>query len=234
MFFVLFTALLAFSTYMVISILLQSEKEEQAFKTLASSVRSEISTSQYDYLKQENEDFFGWISIEGTALNYPVMYTPNDPEYYLRRAFDKSSSQSGVPFLDANYSEGSLNYLLYGHNMKNGTMFSTLMSYTSEEFFKEHPIIKFDTLQESGEYMVLAAFYSEAPLQEEGGFKYYQYANLMNQVDFETYLQEVTARSLYSTEISAEYNDQLLTLSTCSYHAPNGRFIVVAKKINFN
>ncbi len=185
-------------------------------------------------MKQENKDFFGWISIEDTELNYPVMYTPNNAEYYLHRAFDHSSSQSGVPFLDANYVEGSQNYLVYGHNMRNGTMFSILMSYASEEFLKEHPIIKFDTLEESGEYKVLAAFYSEAPIQEEGEFKYYEYANLTNQIDFETYLQEITARSLYRTGISADYKDQLLTLSTCSYHTPNGRFVVVAKRININ
>ncbi len=213
-------------------IIVQSQKDEHAFKTLALSVKEESFTSPYAGLKQENDDFFGWISIEDTELNYPVMYTPNRGDYYLHRAFDKSSSQSGVPFLDANYEEGSRNYLIYGHNMRNGTMFSTLISYASEQFFKEHPIIKFDTLEESGEYKILSAFYSEAPIQGSVEFKYYEYANLTNQADFETYLQEVTSRALYPTGVFVDEKDQLLTLSTCSYHASNGRFIVVAKKIN--
>lgn len=85
-------------------------------------------------MKEQNPDFFGWISIEGTELNYPVMHTPKDEEYYLRRDFNGEDSQSGVPFLSASCYEGCGNYLIYGHNMKNGSMFATLLAYADRDF----------------------------------------------------------------------------------------------------
>ena len=106
----------------------------------------------YAPLFERNPDLFGWIKIENTKLNYPVMYTPDDPEYYLRRAFDSSNSMSGVPFLDGRCFEGCGNYLIYGHHMKNGTMFAPITSYVKEEFWQKHPVIRFDTLYETGTY----------------------------------------------------------------------------------
>ncbi|WP_243416936.1 class B sortase [Pseudoflavonifractor capillosus] len=159
------------------------------------------------------------------------MYTPEEPEYYLRRAFDGTDSQSGVPFLDASCTEDGSNYLIYGHNMKNGSMFAALLSYADADFAKEHPIIRFDTLTESGIYEVLAAFYTEIyPKDAEGVFRYYQYTTLDTPERFAEYLSNVKAAALYNTGVEAEYGDQLLTLTTCSYHTGNGRFVVVARK----
>lgn len=246
------------SAYMVISQSVQARKEKQAFDDLTAQIiheepsekvsRSEASGTtdpsnmgqqdvpedvhRYDNLYAQNPDLFGWISIEGTPINYPVMHTPDDPEHYLRRAFDGSYSLSGVPFLDADCCMDCGNYLIYGHNMKNGTMFASLLDYGNEEFRLEHPIIRFDTMDASGEYEVLAAFYAEIyRVEDQGVFRYYTYTDLTNEDVFNEYLQKVYDASLYETGVSAKYGDQLLTLSTCSYHAENGRFVVIARAI---
>ena len=185
----------------------------------------------YGELREENPDFCGWISIEGTELNYPVMHTPSEPERYLRRSFDGKYSVSGTPFLDGACYEGCGNYIVYGHMMKNGTMFAALKDYTSEDFWREHPVIRFDTPERAAEYEVLAAFYSRAYYQDETGvFRYYRYTDLTDPSAFEEYLAGVRAAALYDTGVDAQYGDELLTLSTCSYHTDNGRFVVVARR----
>lgn len=198
-------------------------------KTTAESVAPSL--SPYTALKEGNADLFGWIKIEGTKLDYPVMYTPEEPEYYLRRAFDKSNSVSGVPFLDGNFIEGGNHYLIYGHNMKNGTMFHALLDYAEPEFWNEHPSITFDTLQKNGSYTVIGAFYSRVYYQDETDvFRFYAYSDLSDPEVFLEYVNNVAAASLYDTGESAAYGDTLLTLVTCSYHTKNGRFVVVARK----
>ena len=192
---------------------------------------TDAASSPYTALKEQNPDFFGWISIEGTELNYPVMHTPEDGEYYLRRDFDGNTSQSGVPFLEASCFAGCGNYLIYGHNMKNGAMFASLLSYADREYWEQHPIIRFDTLEETGEYEVQAAFYSQVYQQDtEGVFHYYQYTDLSDPDRFAEYVEQMQSSALYDTGVDVEYGDQLLTLSTCSYHTENGRFVAVAKK----
>lgn len=234
-----------FSTAMVVRYAVRSYSEQKAFETLASIAEEDakgnlplsgINTEETNYispylsLKEQNEDFFGWLSSEGTSINYPVMHTPDDPEYYLRRAFDKSYSLSGVPFLDATCFPGCGNYLIYGHNMSNGTMFASLLSYAKQEFWEKHPVIQFNTMEETGRYSVLAAFYSEIYPEEVDGFRYYRYTDLRDVEDFDYYISQVKDAALYDTGVTAEYGDTLLTLSTCSYHTTNGRFVVVARK----
>lgn len=256
----IFVAMFLLSAYMVYSISAQARREQQTFAELEEIVRTSIkselkeieqnsaqtlpdtapsnempetneSISPYIVLKEMNPDFFGWLSIEGTKLNYPVMHTPEDGEYYLRRDFEGSHSESGVPFMAANCYEGCGNYLIYGHHMKNGTMFGSLLSYADRTYWEEHPVIRFDTLASSGEYEVMAAFYSEAYSQDaEGVFRYYQYTDVSDASVFSDYVSQVQKAALYDTGISAVYGDELLTLSTCSYHTKNGRFVVVARK----
>lgn len=184
--------------------------------------------SPYQSLKDENPDFYGWISIEGTTIDYPVMYTPEDPAYYLRRAFDGTDSHSGVPFLDGGCFPGCGNELIYGHNLNTGGMFSDLLDYDDADFWRDHPVIQFDTLESQGTYEVLAAFYTEVSGTPEA-FPYYQYTDLRDEATFDAYVEGVTQSSLYNTGITPQYGDALLTLSTCSYHATDGRFVVVAR-----
>ncbi len=192
---------------------------------------AEVPFDRYDAVYAQNHDLFGWISIEGTKVDYPVMYTPEDPEHYLHRAFDGSSSQSGVPFLDGDCYEGCGNYILYGHHMRNGTMFATLQNYEKKEFWLEHPVIRFDTVREPGEYEVLAGFYARVYRKNEDAvFRYYNYTDLTDKETFDEFMNQVKAAALYDTGVTAEYGDGLLTLTTCSYHTSDGRFVVVAKR----
>ena len=239
-------AVFLFSAGMVARYAIRSHSEQEAFEQLA-SIPDTVATeenllpsgangaeekhiSPYLPLKQQNEDFWGWLSIEGTVINYPVMHTPDDPEYYLHRAFDKSDSRSGVPFLDAACFPECGNYLIYGHHMSNGTMFADLLSYTDQEFWKEHPNIYLDTLESAGSYSILAVFYSEIYPEGVEGFRYYLYTDVRDPQDFDSYIHQVKEAALYDTGVTAEYGDRLLTLSTCSYHTENGRFVVVARQ----
>ena len=242
------------SAYMVISQLVREKRDEEAFEALIDQIGQTEPTStpdpgpvgspppqaeptpsgfhKYDALYEQNHDLFGWVCIDGTKLNYPVMHTPDDPEHYLRRAFDETYSVSGVPFLDGGCYTGCGNYIVYGHHMKNGTMFAALADYADESFWREHPVIQFDTLDGAGEYEVLAAFYSKAyKVTDKTAFRYYNYTDLTNEAVFDEYLDQVRKASLYDTGVTAEYGDQLLTLSTCSYYTANGRFVVVARKV---
>ena len=181
---------------------------------------------------EKNTDLIGWVSIKGTSINYPVVWSPGDPEYYLRRSFEKEYSQSGVPFLDAACDPEKNQLLIYGHNMRDGSMFTPLLSYQNEEFWKEHPTISFDMLSVQGEYEVVAAFFSQIYYaNQEEGFRYYQYTDLSSQETFEEFAEQVKLAALYDTGNKITYGDKLLTLSTCSYHTGNGRFVVVAKKV---
>lgn len=186
---------------------------------------------KYDLLYEQNHDMFGWVKIDGTKLDYPVMLTPDEPERYIRRAFDETYSSSGVPFMEEDCYEGCGNYIAYGHHMKNGTMFAALMEYANEEFWREHPVIHFDTIHEPGEYEVMSAFYGKVyNVDDTGVFRYYNYTDLTDEDTFNEYVSKVKKLSRYDTGVTAEYGDQLITLITCSYHTDEGRFVVVARK----
>ena len=186
---------------------------------------------QYDALWKQNNDLAGWLYIEGTKLDYPVMYTPEDPEYYLHRGFYRDYAASGCLFIGPGSTPEGSHAVVYGHHMKNGTMFGSLDQYQKESYYRDHPVIHFDTLTEEGSYEVLGVFYSRVYTDaDEGVFRYYQYTDLAGEDAFNDYVRQVKAASLYDTGVEAVYGDRLLTLSTCSYHTENGRFVVVARQ----
>ena len=211
--------------------MLAVQKSENQEKSVTGTKGENGMLQAYEALYKENQDLAGWIRIEGTKLNYPVMFTPETPEYYLHRSFDRSDSVSGVPFIGEGSSPAGSNVMVYGHHMKNGTMFAVLLKYAEEDFWNEHPVIWFDSLYEENVYEVVGAFYSRVCDQKENAFKYYEYTDLSSPKQFDAYLRQVKEASLYDTGIAAEYGEQILTLSTCSYHVKNGRFVVVARKI---
>ena len=179
----------------------------------------------------KNPDMFGWIQIEGTKVDYPVMHTPEDPEKYLYKSFNKIPTASGTPFIDAKCSPDSDNLIIYGHNIKNGTMFNSIIKYESIDYFNEHPVIKFDTIFEKQEYEVMSAFYDRVYYKSETDvFKFYQFIDAEDQAHFDSAVQTLKDKSIYDTGITAEYGDQLIMLVTCAYHTENGRFVVVARK----
>ena len=128
--------------------------------------------TQYASVYEQNPDLFGWICIENTVLDYTVMHTPDDPEKYLRLSFEGEISTAGTPFMDAKCEIDSDNYIIYGHNMKNGTMFREILQYANKSYWQEHPMIRFDTLCEQGEYDVLAAFYDRVYYADENCFSF--------------------------------------------------------------
>lgn len=191
-----------------------------------------IMLAKYESIFEQNNDFFGWLQIEGTAVDYPVMHTPDDPEFYLRNNFAGDYSVSGVPFMASECYEGCGNYIIYGHNMKNGSMFNSILSYRDEKYWKEHPTICFDTLYQSGEYEIYAAFYSKVyNIDEADVFRVYDYVDLSKEQIFNDFTQQAKAAAIYETNATASFGDEFITLITCSYHENNGRFVVIAKRI---
>lgn len=189
---------------------------------------------QYSVLYERNPDMAGWIRIEDTVVNYPVMLTPGDEEYYLKRGFDKKSDINGIPFMDTRctITEPVSNYLIYGHNMKNGSMFSSLLKYEDRAFYLEHPLIYFDTVYEAGVYEIVGAFRTAVAYVGQDVYRYYQFIQAASQEEFDEYIGFVKENSFYETGITAEYGTQLLTLSTCDRSIEDGRFVVVARKMD--
>lgn len=187
---------------------------------------------EYQTLYSLNKRLIGWVKIDDTYIDYPVLQTVNN-DYYLNHNFDQEEDKNGSIFLDKDCSiyPHSTNLILYGHHMRSGRMFGQLNKYSSEKFYKEHKYIQFDTIYEKGTYEVMYVFRSKIYEESEIVFKYYQFTDAVSETEFESNMMQMADMSLYDTGVSAEYGDELLTLSTCDYYTSDGRFVVVAKKI---
>ena len=220
---------------------------------------------KYTELLKINPYIAGWLKIDDSVIDNPVVYTPGSQNYFLHRAIDGSEESRGTLFIAINWQEGYNNTLIYGHNMKDGTAFGSLAKFADESYGKSHNIIHFDTLYEEREYELYAAFYSQIAEEDletdedraeadqaieegeidlfydfgdydifrqekdedAGRFRYYYYTDLADRADFEYFAENVKKRALYDTGVEAEWGDEFVTLSTCSYHVYNGRFVVV-------
>lgn len=193
-----------------------------------------------------NPDCAGWITIDGTVIDYPVMQTPDDEQYYLNRDFDGKYSAYGCIIADTDscigtgtaaedYSDGtrpSTNIILHGHNMKNGTMFGSLDKFRDQTFTKNHPIIKFSSLYEDREYEICSVFLSQVYKKDETDvFKYYQFFEAQSEDEFNGFYRQIKKEALFDTGVDAEYGDEFITLSVCAYHVDNGRLVVVGKRV---
>ena len=251
----------------------------------------QVPLDKYLDLLEINPFVAGWLEIDGSKINDPVVYTPGSQNYFLHRDLDGTPLEKGTFFIAINWRDGFHNTLIYGHNMKDGSGFGSLAKFADKDYGMSHNIIRFDTLYEEQEYELLAAFYSqidedeletegdredrdkiivqksierkkeegititEAELtvkdlaldrdfgdkdiyreekdEDNGRFRYYYYTDLADESDFDYFIDNVKERALYDTGVDARYGDDLLTLSTCSYHVKNGRFIVVAVRRNY-
>ncbi len=184
---------------------------------------------KYIRLYKKNSDLVGWIKIDGTQIDYPVMQNVKDAEYYLHRNFNRKEDKNGLPFLASgcDVQDVNSNLVVYGHHMKSGMMFTDLLRYKDRTFWKEHPEVTFDTLNGTGSYRVFAAFYTDVT-EGSGHFKFYDYAGSLDEEMYHKYVKEVAEKAIYPTKFLPEYGQTLLTLVTCNYHTDNGRFVVVA------
>lgn len=187
---------------------------------------------EYKTLYNKNKKLIGWLEIDDTIIEYPVMQTSNN-EYYLDHNYNQEKDNNGSIFMDYQCSAypRSQNLILYGHHMKSGKMFGDLQKYAQESYYKNHSIIKFDTIYEKGVYQVMYVFRSKVLKENEIAFKYYQFIDAGSVEEFDSYMKEMAQMSLYDTGVTAEYGDELLTLSTCDNSQTDGRFAVVAKRI---
>ena len=187
---------------------------------------------EYAPVFQLNPDMVGWISLPETKLNYPVVQTTEEPNYYLKRDFYKNSSRYGTVYAHAwaDLNTPSDNVTLYGHNMNDGSMFAALHEYESKEFYDANPYIYFDTLYEHRTYQVLSVFEIDI---KKADFPYHKFID-GNTISFKDYVNNCRELSLYDTGVTATYGDKLLTLSTCddNYSDDDIRFVVVAKLVS--
>lgn len=187
---------------------------------------------QVKTLKSENSDIIGWIEIENTKINYPVLQSTDD-EYYLTHNYKKEKTEKGSIFLskDYNWDRPSDNLQIYGHNLGNGEMFQELLKYTDEKFYKEHPNIRFTTANEDSIFEIIAVFKSKVYYKSDKDvFRYYYFINAETEKEYNEFVENAKKASLYKINATAKYKEQLMTLSTCSYHTEDGRFVVVARK----
>lgn len=243
------TLVLAASTFFIVRHHIDSAKQNEVYDNLAELVDesdvpkknekvtfSEDKTFIPEYLElyKQNEDIVGWIKVEDTKINYPVMQSVKEPDFYLKHKFDKTYSDYGCPYVQENcdVQKPSDNLVIYGHHMKDGSMFAGLMKYKDKGFWEKHKTIFFDTLTDRYEYEVVAIFKTVVYTDSPERFKYYQFTDAENAEQFDEYIAKCKELALYDTGISAEYGDKLISLSTCEYSRNNGRLVVVAKRVD--
>lgn len=241
-----------FSGYKLLSIKITEEKENNKFQNLRSKIELRESEKRemikyqkkndknkmdenkgslygkYQSIYKDNNDFVGWIKIPNTKIDYPVMSTPSNPNYYLRRSFEKENSISGTPYIGEGVDVNSKSFIIYSHNMKNGTMFGTLEKYKDIEYRNSHNLIEFDTLGGQRLYEIIAAYHIDLDKQH---FKYYNYYGDWTEERFNDFIENISKISIYGKVQDVSYADQIIQLSTCSYFTDDGRFVIVAKKI---
>lgn len=186
---------------------------------------------EYQLMYTLNNDMVGWIEVPGTAINYPVVQSPYQTNFYLRRNFYKEKATCGAIYVreTCDVSEPSDNVTIYGHNMANGTMFGPLHKYKEKSFWEENKLVYFDTLYEYHTYEIFAVFRTTAAAGE--GFSYHMFENAANENEFNEYVTKCKNLSFYDTGITPEYGQKLITLSTCDRAVEDGRLVVVARRI---
>ena len=188
----------------------------------------------YTPLLRLNPDLVGWLRVPDTKINYPVLQTPEDPDYYLHRDFEGKEAAAGALYVqaDCDVTKPSDNVIIYGHNMKNGSMFGELEKYEDRAFWEAHPTFTFDTLERRQTFEIVTVFKTFVYSDSADSFKYYRFVEAEDEASFDAFLADSRERSLYDTGVEAHYGDQLLTLSTCEYSRENGRLVVLARRID--
>ena len=249
---VICACVLLYSLYQGLIIYIPQKQEQQRFDELRQIVEQESeeksdpthpaeaetrsgsdkdeSHSAFNELETINGDYRGWLKIEDTVIDYPVMKSSeDDPEYYLHRDFDKNYSFSGTPFIGAGADENSDAFVIYAHNMNNDTMFGTLDYYADKGWAEQHQYISFDTVDENRTYRVFAAF--QTAIGSENEFKYYDKVGELSDEEYKELVGDIKEVSVMDLADCPTKKTQIIMLSTCSYHSDNGRFVVAAYRV---
>ena len=193
-------------------------------------LQQKFMTSDFYYA---NPSFVGFLQA-GVSVVEPVVYS-NDNEYYLTHNFNNEEDAAGAAFMDMRCSlwPRSQQIVIHGHNMKNKTVFGSLDDMGDIDNLKQYPTVQFDTIYEDGTYVVFAAFNASMNTDESSYFDVARY-DFATEAEFQAYLDEVRERSMYDIPVDVSYEDELLTLVTCSYHQDNGRFLLFTRKLRAN
>ena len=186
----------------------------------------------YKTLYNNNKSLIGWVKIDDTLIDYPVMQSPSN-DYYLDHNFNQEKDNNGSIFIDSECSiwPRSQNIIMYGHNMKSGKMFGELKKYKQKSFLDQHPYIFFDTLYNKGKYQVMYVFGDNVYDEVEVAFKYYQFIDANSVEEWDSAMNDMAEKSMFDTGVTAEYGEDIITLSTCDYEKDAERFVVVAKRV---
>ncbi len=225
---IVLAVIMAVSLFMLVRGIVIGKKEQNDFEEISNLVvvtpAEQINEENKETVRdisavlEANAECVGWICVDGTIINYPVMHTPNEPEKYLHLNFGGKYSYSGTPFLDARCDKDSENLILYGHNMKNGTMFNQLRWYRSLQHLRDYPTIEYQTEEKLHKFTVFAA------AQIAANDKWYSFTEADTEEVYNSRIEYLKSIDLYESGITPTYPQRLITLSTCS---GEGRYIVV-------
>ena len=232
-------AIFLVSLYFILDILvfssLKTKNDVQDVKEVYYENPSNSVNEKLEDLRKINPDICGWIKIDDTNIDYPVLFNPDDTDYYLLHNYKKEDSRYGSITVDARCTDSvkNKNVILHGHHMKDGQMFADLLKFDDFNFCKKHPLIQFDTTDSTAKWKIFSVFKTNT-LPEQGEIFDYCVTDFKNKNEFNEYVKEVKKRSIIDYPTDVKYTDQLLTLSTCSYEYKDFRTVVVARKLRRN
>ena len=233
---ILLIGIMLISSYFILKNKKEDQKQENTSEELAEILEDKEETKQenmditinIDKLYEINSDTVGWIKIEDTNINYPVMQTKDRPQFYLRKDFYKKYSQWGTPFLAENCDiKTSDNLIIYGHHINNSKMFGELEKYKKREFYEKHRFINFYGKGQFSQYEIISVF--KTVVNSE--FKFYEFIKSDDPTESEEFIKKCKEYSLYDMESNTEFENKFITLVTCDYSMNNGRLVVVARKV---
>lgn len=192
----------------------------------------ESALSGYENLLKINPQVLGWIAIPSTQLSYPLLQG-DDNDFYLHHDIYGQENRYGAIFADykADLYGGESNIIIYGHHMRNGSMFGSLKEYDSASYYEEHPSFFLYLPEEEREYEIIAVLRNDIFSREKEPFQYYDYEHIETKEVFDEYCQGIKSHSLYDTGLTAEYGDELITLCTCSYRGKDQRLLIVGRRL---
>ncbi len=237
LFFILLIAIITISSIIVLKNNYEDTEQERIIEQVTDTAYQKNDTDDYKTenininmksLYEQNKDIIAWIRINNSNINYPIMQTKNNPNFYLRKNFYKAYSYYGTPYLSEQCNiNTSDNLIVYGHHIKNSKMFGELENYKRQEYYNNHKIVNIYTLNDKRKYEIIYIF--KTIINKD--FDYYNYINLNDESEFNTFKNKCEKLAFFNTQIECDYKDKFITLSTCDYTSENARLVIIAKMI---